>query len=73
MSQPLIGRQLAQVSILPQVRAGFVLRGTTLRSWCINNKIDPGYAHKVLAGKTCGPRALALRTELLRASQGEAA
>ena len=64
---------MVQVSILLQVRAGFVLRGTTLRAWCIINKIDPGYAHMVLAGKTSGPRALQLRSQMLRASQGEAA
>lgn len=64
---------MAQVSLLPQIRAGFVLRGTTLRAWCLKNSVDPGYAHKVLSGKTAGAKALALRSRIERASQGKAA
>jgi hypothetical protein len=61
---------MTTVDIAPQVRAGFVLRGTSLRAWCRANDIDPGYAHKVLAGKTQGPKALKLRAKLFEASQG---
>ncbi len=53
---------------LPTVRAGFVLQGITLRGWCISNGVDPGYAHKVLAGKTNGPRANELRLRIIAAA-----
>ena len=64
---------MTPVNIAPHVRAGFVLLGTTLRAWCVANDIDPGYAHKVLAGKTRGPKALMLRARLFEASQGKGA
>lgn len=62
-----------QVSLLPQVRAGFILRGTTFRVWCCDNGIDPGYAHKVVAGKTNGPKACDLRNRIVAASLAKAA
>lgn len=62
-----------QISLLPQVRAGFILRGTTFRVWCSANGIDPGYAHKVVAGKTNGPKARELRNRIVAASVADAA
>jgi hypothetical protein len=67
------GRLVLQNNLLLQVRAGFVLGGTTLATWCRANGIDPGYAHKALAGKTNGPKARQLRDRILSASQQEAA
>jgi len=64
---------MVQIGLLPQVRAGFVLKGTTLRQWCLINGVDPGYAHKVVAGKTNGPKARALRAKIIAASEGRAA
>jgi hypothetical protein len=60
------------MSVVADVRAGFVRQGKSLRSWCRSNGIDPGYAHKVLAGRTNGPAALALKERITEASSREA-
>lgn len=60
-----------QTNVLSQVRAGFVLRGTTLHAWCRKHKIDPGYAHKILSGKNSGPSAILLKRRLLDASSAK--
>jgi hypothetical protein len=62
-----------QIGLLPQVRAGFILQGTTFTAWCRSNGIDPGYAHHVVSGKTNGPSAQALRSRLVEASLGKVA
>lgn len=64
---------MPQESALPEVRAGFVLQGTTLRAWCLKNSVDPGYAHIVLSGKSNGPNAQELRARIVQASVGAAA
>lgn len=57
---------------LADIRAGFVRQGTSLRGWCRSNGVDPGYAHKVVAGRTNGPAAQALRERITIASAQEA-
>lgn len=57
---------------LMEVRAGFIRQGTSLRKWCRINGVDPGYAHKVVAGRTNGPAALALRERITIASSPKA-
>lgn len=56
-----------------RVKAGFILRGTTLGAWCRANGVWPSYAYMVLKGSTNGPTAQALRQQLLTASSAEAA
>lgn len=58
---------------LATIRAGFILQGTTFKAWCRLNRIDPGYAHHIAAGKLNGPKACALRELILTASQRAAA
>jgi hypothetical protein len=64
---------LSQCDDLARVKAGFILRGSTFKAWCRENSIHPGYAHIVVAGKTNGPKALALRARIIRASEGRTA
>lgn len=48
-----------------RVRAGFILRGTTLTDWCRANDLDPGWASNILKGNARGPRALRLRRQMM--------
>lgn len=56
---------------LPEIRAGFILKGTSFKAWCRENRIDPGYAHKVAAGRLNGPSACELRARLIAVSQAQ--
>jgi hypothetical protein len=60
----------SETNVLPVVKAGFILRGTTFKRWCRETGIHPGYAHDVAAGKTNGPKARALRSRIVAASRG---
>lgn len=64
---------MSQPDFHARVKAGFVLAGTTLNSWCHKNGVSPSYAHAVLTGATNGPAAQALRQRLLNASLPQAA
>ena len=48
-----------------RVRAGFILRGTTLTEWCRANDLDQGFASNILKGNSRGPRALVLRRRMM--------
>lgn len=61
---------MTDVGSLAQVRAGFILKGTTFKAWCRAEGIDPGYAHKAVAGKLNGPSAQVLRQRIINASAG---
>jgi hypothetical protein len=50
------------------VRARFVLKGTTLNAWCIDNKVTREWAAQCLSGRRTGPAAKALVQRLLAAS-----
>jgi hypothetical protein len=54
---------------LAQIRAGFILKGTTFKAWCRERGIDPGYAHRIASGKTAGPKANEMRAEMMEASR----
>ena len=60
-------------SELARVRAGFILQGSTLKAWCRGERVDYAYAHKVVDGKTNGPKAKALRQRIVAAATGLAA
>lgn len=51
-----------------QVRAGFVSQGTSLKRWCLDQKITPSNARDALIGRWNGPKGLALRKRLIKAS-----
>lgn len=64
---------LTHLPDLASIRARFILQGTTFRSWCRQNGIDPGYAHKVAAGLKNGPKAKQLRSHIAAAAAQEQA
>ena len=51
--------------VRPRVRAGFLLKGTTLTEWCRSNSVDQGFASNILKGNSRGPRSLALRRRMM--------
>jgi hypothetical protein len=68
-----MARTLTNYGQLAAIRAGFILQGITFKAWCRREGVDPGYAHRVAAGHTNGPKARLLRQRLLLASEGKAA
>ena len=58
--------------LLRSVRASFILNGSSIASWCRENRITRSYAYRALQGETNGPAAVNLRARLLNASQAEA-
>ena len=63
-SNSLTGEQLYQY-----VKAGFMLRGTSLTAWCQANKVNPTNARAALIGSWRGPKAKSLCDRLRRASR----
>ena len=51
-----------------QVRAGFVSKGTSLKRYCIDHDITPSNARDALIGRWNGPKGIALRKRLIKAS-----
>lgn len=62
---------LMRADDLAKVKAAFILQGTTLKAWCRRAGIDASYAHKVLAGQNTGPKAKALKTRIVEASNAD--
>ncbi len=59
---------LSETTLLPKVRSGFILQGTTFKAWCRSEGVDPGYAHHVMSGKLNGPAARSLRQRVKAAA-----
>jgi hypothetical protein len=57
------------ITLADRVKAGFTLRGDSLKAWCRRNSFDPGYVSRVLSGLRDGPAARELRHRLIEASQ----
>lgn len=51
-----------------QVKAHFVLQGSSLHAWCLANGVAPQNASKALSGKWRGPKATALIQKILEAA-----
>lgn len=51
-----------------KVRAGFVAQGTSLKAWCNQQAITPSNARDALIGRWNGPKGVALRNRLVKAS-----
>lgn len=66
------GNATAKVEIGPslyvRVRAALLLTGTTLNGWCTKNGIARQYAEAALQGRRNGPKARALRQQLMAAA-----
>lgn len=67
MSTPEPSIQLAR-----EVRAAFVLKGTTLKGWCNENNMHFSNARNCLVGSWNGPAAQRLRARILKASEWKA-
>ncbi len=61
---PALGPDLAR-----QVRAGFVLKGTTFNKFCLSVGTNRQNARKALLGTWKGPKATALVQQILEASR----
>ena len=48
-----------------RVRAGFMLKGTTVTEWCRANGVDQGWASNILKGLSRTPKALRLRRQMM--------
>jgi len=48
-------------------RAHFVRSGTTFNKWCLENGISRTYAEKSIKGERNGPKARAIREQVMRA------
>lgn len=53
---------------LPQLRAGFVAKGTSLHAWCKENDVDYANLRKALDGRWTGAKAQALVERVAAAS-----
>ena len=51
-----------------QVRAAFILKGTTLKGWCTKENMHFSNARNALVGSWNGPAAKALRVRIVKAS-----
>jgi len=59
---------MPSVELYNMVRAGFVVRGTTLNSWCRNQGISMGNARDCLLGSWNGPKGRELRARIVKDS-----
>lgn len=55
--------------LLDTVKAGFVLQGKTMAGWCREHAICRINARNALTGNRNGPKAAALRLQLVEASK----
>lgn len=53
-----------------QVRAMFVLHGTSFSRWCIENNVSRAWAIAAINGDSKGAAASTLRTKILSAARG---
>jgi gp16 family phage-associated protein len=54
--------------LVQQVRAGFILRGTTMSAWARQNGLDPSTVRQALYGTWNGPKGRAVRAKVLKAA-----
>lgn len=51
--------------LLREVRIGFIRKGSSLRAWSLDNRVNQGYLIQVLRGRTNGPCAQEWRARLV--------
>lgn len=56
------------ISLLNQVRAGFISRGSTLHRWCLLNDVLYPNARQALMGAWNGPKGARLRELIIKES-----
>lgn len=55
-----------------EVKASFVLRGTTLRAWAKSRGLDHSHITKAVTGRRRGPKARQLLEQVLQSVRGGA-
>ena len=68
LDQAIMPRDYLEEDRLRRIKAGFILRGTTLSAWCRENGVHHQNAHKALSGQWVGPKASMLVERLLAAA-----
>jgi lambda repressor-like predicted transcriptional regulator len=58
-------------TLIQEVRAGFVLQGTSLTEFCREQGLDRRHVHSALSGRWKGPKANALAQKVFAASRGD--
>lgn len=56
------------IQLYNHVRAGFVMQGSALATWCHDRGVRPQHARDCLIGTWNGPKGKALREEIIKAS-----
>ena len=54
--------------LIAQIRAAFVLQGTSLTRWAKDNNTDPSAIRQAIYGTWAGPRGKAMRAKVLKAA-----
>ncbi len=59
--------------LMQQVRAAFILSGTTYTAWCRTQGMDPSLVRQAIYGTWGGPKGRAVKAQVLRAAGVRAA
>ncbi len=54
--------------LMQEVRAAFILRGTSYTAWCRAQGIEPSQVRQAIYGTWAGPKGRAVRANVLRAA-----
>lgn len=54
--------------LMQEVRAGFILQGTSYTAWCRQQGIDPSLVRQAIYSTWAGPKGLQWRAKVLRAA-----
>lgn len=55
--------------LMQEVRASFILAGTTYTAWCREQGIDPSLVRQAIFGTWAGPKGRAVRAKVLGAAR----
>lgn len=55
--------------LVRETRVGFIRQGSSLRAWCIDNRVSQAYISNVLYGRTNGECAQAWRDRVVSEAQ----
>lgn len=54
--------------LMQEVRAAFILDGTTFTAWCRAQGIDPSMVRQAIFGNWAGPKGRAIKAKVLQAA-----
>ena len=58
----------ARTQLIREIRAGFILRGTTLAAWSREQGMDASLVRQAIYGTWAGPKGRAVKANVLRAA-----